>query len=100
MFWYFPLLLEDSNNLAGFAYNAAIDFTGGDWILVGIVVLIGLGLLLAMSGVRSGGVVAIGAAFIFLLSLFYPGFIFLFWIAFIIAIFVLVNAIRKKMQGQ
>jgi len=97
---FLPILVTDANTLAGLVYNYAIEVTGGDWLFVGIITLVLLALVLAMSGVRSGGVVAIGAAFIFMLSLFNPAFIFLFWIAFIIAVFVLVNAIRKKMQGQ
>ena len=97
---FLPILVEDANSFAGLAYNFVIDFTGGDWIFVGILVLVLLGILLAFGKVRSGGVVAVGAGFIFLLGLLDSRFIFLFWIAFIVAVFVLVNAIRKKMQGQ
>lgn len=97
---FMPILIEDANTLAGFAYNVVVEFTGGDWIFVGIGVLVLLGLLMALAGVRSGGVVAISVSFIFALSLLYPGFIFIFWIGFIIAVFVLMNAIRKKLTGQ
>ena len=95
-----PILLTDANTPSAFIYNFVIEFTGGDWILLGIVVLMVLIFVLAMARVRSGGIVAVGAAFFFVLSLFNPIFMFLFWIALIIAIFVLVNAIRKKITGQ
>jgi hypothetical protein len=95
-----PILIQDANTLSGFMYNVVIDFTGGDWILVGIGLLILVGLLLALGGVRSGGAIAIVISIVFALSLLDSSFIFIFWIGFIIAVFVLMNAIRKKITGQ
>ena len=95
-----PILLEDANTISGFIYNFAIEFTGGDWIFIGVLIMGLLAFILAISGVRSGGVIAVFAAFAFVLSLFWVGFIFLFWLAFIVAVFILIMAFRKKATGQ
>jgi hypothetical protein len=97
---FLPLLMEDANSLGGLIYSGVIDFTGGDWILLGIGILVLLAFLVAFARVRSGGVVAIATAFIFVLSILDSRFMFIFWIALIISIFILVNAIRKKIVGQ
>ena len=97
---FLPLLTEDANTVAGLAYNFVIEFTGGDWIFLGIIILVLLAFLVAFARVRSGGVVAIATAFVFVLSILDSRFMFIFWIALIISIFILVNAIRKKIVGQ
>ena len=98
--FFLPILLEDTNSVSGLFFNFAVDLTGGDWILLGICCMICLGFLVAFGRVRSGGVLAITAGFILLLSFLNPVFMFVFWIIFIAAVIVLLNAIRKKFQGQ
>lgn len=93
-------MFEDANTISGFAYNVAVEFTGGDWVFVGLVVLILLIFVLALAKVRSGGIVAVGSVFFFILGIFNPIFMVMFWIALVISMFILVNGIRKKITGQ
>ncbi|MEO5350113.1 MAG: hypothetical protein H7836_10760 [Magnetococcus sp. YQC-3] len=95
----FVLLLTDGNTVSTFGWNVITEFTGGDWIFIGIIVMAILALVLLLGQVKSGGAVVIGAAFMFLLSLFNSVFIFAFWLALIIGLFLLVNGIRKQIMG-
>jgi len=95
-----PFLITDANTPVAFVYNVAVELTGGDWIFTGLIVLVLLIFVLALARVRSGGIVAVGASFFFVLSMFNPIFMVMFWIALIVSIFMLVMGLRKKLTGQ
>lgn len=92
-------LITDSNNVSGLIFNSVIEFTGGDWIFVGLLIIALFVVIVLFSKMRSGAVLASGVAIVFVLSILYPGFFFLFWLAVIIAVFMLANAIRKRITG-
>jgi len=95
-----PLLIQDANTVSGFGWNAIVEFTGGDFIFIGLGIFVLLGLLLLFAKVRSGGAIVIGVGFSYLLTVFTPEFAFVFWIALIAGIFVLVQGFRRQSQGQ
>ncbi len=98
---YTPLLMiQDSNTVAGFGWNTIVEFTGGDWILIGLVIFAMLALVMLFAKVRSGAAIVIGVGFSYLLSTFVPDFAFIFWIAIIAGMFMLVQGMRKQSTGQ
>ena len=94
------ILIEDSNNIAAFGWNTIVEFTGGDWIFIGLGIFILLALVLLLGKVRSGAAIVIGVSCSYLLTLFDPNFKFIFWIALIAGVFILVQGLRKQSTGQ
>jgi len=48
--------------------NTIVEFTGGDWILIGLVIFAMLALVMLFAKVRSGAAIVIGVGFSYLLS--------------------------------
>ena len=93
-------MFEDTNNIVNLFGNSLIGATGGDWILLGILFIIIIGFALLMGRARAGLVVMVGVASIFVFSIVAPAFAFMFWIALIISIMVLVTGIRRWLTSQ
>ena len=89
-------LVTDANTLGGL-FNSYLDLGfGGDWILIGICVFALIAFFLVLTRVRAGGIVAVGAGFAYLLSLFNPAFQFIFWLAIMVSVFMLIQGLRKQ----
>jgi hypothetical protein len=93
-------MITDSNSFAGFISNILTSpggLFGGDIILFGIIlfILIIIGLVLAKA--KAGVVISVSVALAFLLSLSAPEFMFLFWIAIVVSLFVLIAGLRRWM---
>jgi len=90
------LLIEDANTVSQFGWNVVTEFTGGDWILIGILIFLLVAITLLFGKVRSGAAMAIGLSFTYLITLFAPEFSFIFWIAVIASLFLLVMNFRRQ----
>ena len=94
------LMIEDANTVSGFGWNTIVEFTGGDFIIIGLAIFAMLALVLLFAKVRSGAAIVIGVGFSYLLSVLTPEFAFVFWIAIIAGIFMMVQGFRKQSTGQ
>lgn len=90
------LLVEDSNTVSGLGWNFIVEITGGDFILIGIFVFIALAIGMLFFKVKSGGAIIIGVGFSYLLSVFAPELAFIFWLAALAGMYVLVQGFRQK----
>lgn len=93
------LTIADTNSFTGFVFNTLVTSVGGDLLILGLVVFAGLAGLLLLSGARASTAIMIGVGFVFMFSLLVPAFAFLFWLAVIVALFVLINALRKQVTS-
>jgi predicted membrane protein len=94
-------MIADTNSVFDFGYNVLTGVVGGDWVFLGILLFIALGLGLIYSRARASSVVMVGVALAFLFGLMVPGaFMFVFWISIVVSLFVLVNGLRKWITGQ
>ena len=91
---------EISNSIVDFTGNAVVGATGGDMILLGLLFILLISFVLLKAKVKAGNVVAIGVCITFTFSLLNPAFGFMFYVALVITALVLVNGIRKMVQGQ
>ena len=94
------VLLTDASTVTDLFYNSFVEWTGGDYVIIGIGVLFMLAMALIMAKARSSTAVVVGMAMAFILSIFNPAFAFIFWLAVIGSVFVLVNGVRKWITGQ
>ena len=93
-------MFEDTNNIVNLFGNSLIGATGGDWILLGILFIIIIGFALLMGRARAGLVIMVGVASIFVFSIIEPAFAFMFWVALIISLLVLVMGLRRWLTSQ
>ena len=96
------MVFTDTNSAVGFAFNTLVDISGGgNWIFLGIILFGIIGYFLLRTGARASTVVMVGVglASIFIYAA-VPEFQFLFWIAILGAMFVLINGLRKWITGQ
>jgi len=93
-------MIADTNTLVGFAGNTMINMVGGDWILLGIIFFILIGFALIWGRARASVVLMSGLGCVFVFSLLSEQFAFLFWIALIVSIFVLLMGLRRWITGQ
>lgn len=94
------LMIEDANNVAEFGGNILVEFTGGDWIILGLAIFALLAVIMLFTKVRSGAAIVIGVGFSYLLTVFVQEFAFIFWIAVIVGLFIMVQGFRKQSTGQ
>lgn len=94
------MVVADTNSLVTFTSNYLTTITGGDMIILGILLLIGVIVFLVLSGAKSSTSLAIGLAMVFLIALAVASFMAIFWLIIIIALFILFNGLRKKLTGQ
>jgi hypothetical protein len=94
------MVVADTNSLVTFTSNFFTTLTGGDLIILGILLMIAVIVFLVMSGTKSSTSLSIGLAMIFLIAIFASSFMALFWIIIIVAMFILINGLRKKLTGQ
>lgn len=93
-------MITDTNSVVGFGSNVLGGLLGTDsLILLGILFFLGVCVALIWARAKAGTSVMIGAAMAVMLSFFVPEFGFLFWIAILVSIVVLINALRKMWVG-
>jgi len=88
-------MITDANNIPEFILNTFVGITGGDFVLIGILIFIIIAFALITGKARASTVVMVGVAFTFIFGLIAQQFVFLFWLALLGAFLVLVNGIRK-----
>lgn len=93
------ILLADSNNLTTALTQSIVDVSGGDMLLLGLIFIIIIGLFLFMTNARSGLVIVIAMALIFMLSLVNPLFMALYWVALAISIVLIVIGLKEKSKS-
>ena len=95
-------MIGDSNSVVGFATN----FIGGmvtgtdSFVFIGIILFLLVAVMMIFARVKVGTAVMVGASMAVMLSAVASEFGFIFWIAILVAGFVLVNGIRKWITGQ
>ena len=93
-------MIADTNSVIDFGYNTLVGTVGGDWILLGILIFAVIGIALVLGRAKASTVVMVGVSMAFIFGLLIPGaFMFIFWIAIIGAMFVLINGLRKWITG-
>ena len=93
-------MITDSNSLVGFATESLVGMTGGNWVLIGIILFLLIGFALIWGRARASVVLMSGLGAVFIFSLLSEQFAFLFWIVIIIAVFVLLMGLRRWITGQ
>jgi hypothetical protein len=94
-------MITDTNSIIGFFSNSMVGMFGdGAFILIGILFFLVIAYFAIVSKARTGTMVMIGASIAVMFSFIAPEFGFLFWIAILVAGFVLINGLRKWITGQ
>jgi len=93
-------MLADSNSVVELIGSAVTGSVGGDTILLGILFIVLISFVLLTAKVKAGSVVAIGVCITFVFSLLNPAFSFVFYVVLVVTALILVNGIRKMVQGQ
>jgi len=93
-------MITDTNSVVGFAANVLGGMLGTDsLILVGIIFFMCIAVAMIWAKVKAGTAVMIGAVMAVMLSFVAPEFGFLFWLAILASLVVLINALRKMWTG-
>ena len=95
-------MITDTNSVVGFVGNGISSYLPGEGglLFVGIIFFICVMGALLMGRVKASTAVMVGASMAVMLSFMTTGFGFLFWIAILGALFVLINGLRKRITGQ
>lgn len=93
-------MIDDSNSVIGFAGNLLSGITSGDMILLGILFFAGIMLVLVLAKVKASTALMVGVSVMFMFAMVASEFMIFFWLALIIALFVLINGLRKWVTGQ
>jgi len=93
-------MITDANNVVEIAASTLFGASGGSWILLGFAVLLVVAIALVMAKAKIGTVILSGTCIIFIFSLLDPAFMFMFWVALIISLLMLVNGLRKQFTSQ
>ena len=93
-------MIGDSNSVIGFTTNLLGGITSGDFLLLGILLIGGVMVLLMLVNAKASTAMMVGVALAFMIAFVAGAFMVLFWIALIIALFILMNGLRKWVTGQ
>jgi hypothetical protein len=95
-------MITDTNNVLGFVSNSISSYLPGEGglLFIGIIFFICVMVALMYGKVKASTSVMVGASMAVMLSFVVTGFGFIFWIAILASLFVLINAIRKRITGQ
>ena len=93
-------MIADTNNVVGLGANLLGGLFGSDsMILLGILLFLALGVAMIYARVKAGTAVMIGCCLAIMLSFVATEFAFLFWIAIVVSLIVLINGLRKMWIG-
>ncbi len=96
-------MIADSNSLLGFLTNGLIGMVGGNTLFLGIVVFLIVTILLILARAKASTSIMIGMSLAFVFSAVTDtagSFMWLFWLAIIVALFLFVTGIFNKLKGQ
>lgn len=94
-------MITDTNSIINAAFQTIVGASGGgDWIFLGLIMLILFGIVLIIGKAKAGMVIVTGVSLIFIFSMFYTGFIMLFWVAVIASVLLLILGMKNKTSGQ
>lgn len=95
-------MITDTNNVLGFVSNGIASYLPGEggMLFIGILFFFCVMVALLMGKVKASTAVMVGASMAVMLSFVTLGFGFLFWIAILASLFVLINGLRKRITGQ
>jgi hypothetical protein len=93
-------MITDTNSVVGFAGNMLGGLLGTDsLVMLGIVFFLCIAVAMIWARLKAGTSVMIGAVMAVMLSFVAPEFGFLFWLAILASLVVLINALRKMWTG-
>jgi len=94
-------MINDTNSIVSFAANVinSLAWGNGSFVFIGILVFLVLCFAMIWGRVKAGTAVMIGATVAVMLSFATSEFGFVFWLAVIVSVFVLINGLRKQMVG-
>lgn len=92
--------ITDTNNVPDLLFQSFVGITGGDFLLLAIllIAIVAFGLIYARAKASTSIIVIVGLTFV--MSFFVSELIFVWWLAIIGSIFVLINGLRKWITGQ
>jgi len=95
-------MISDTNSVLGFIGNIIGSYLPGEGglLFIGILFFLAVMGVLLMGKVKSGTAVMVGASVAVMLSFVVTGFGFIWWIAILASLFVLINGLRKRITGQ
>ena len=92
------LLVADPSGL-GAIWDALVNSAfAGNYIFLGLLLLIGFVYFVTIARIKAGGVVVTGLGMIYLLTVFNPAFKFLYYLAIIVSVIVLVMGVKNSMR--
>ena len=94
------LLFTDTNSIIEVVTYNLVNSVSGDWTLLAIFFMATLGMALVFSKAKASTSIATMAGVTIMFSFIVPGLMFLWWLAIIAAIFVLINGLRKWITSQ
>lgn len=90
----------DSNNVSDLLFNTFVGVTSGDWLFLAILLIGIVGMALIYARAKASTSIIVVVSLTFLMSFFVSELIFVWWLAIIGSIFVLMNGLRKWITGQ
>lgn len=95
-------MITDTNSVLGIFSNSVSNYLPGEGGLLFIGILFFLAIMgyLLMGKVKASTAVMVGASMAVMLSFVVSGFGFIFWIAILASLFILINGLRKRITGQ
>lgn len=93
-------MLADTNNLIELIATSLIGSTSGDWMILAIIFMATLGMGLIYARAKASTAVAVIAAVALMFSFVVDGLMFIWWLAIIASIFILINGLRKWITSQ
>jgi hypothetical protein len=93
-------MITDVNNVVALSGNMLFGVSSGSMVLLGLAILLVVGFLLVMGKAKVSTSILSGTCIIFIFSLVEPAFMFMFWIALVVSLLMLVNGLRKTFTSQ
>ncbi len=90
------ILVTDASTLGQMWTNLFNIGFQGDTILFGLLLIMGFAYLVITSQIKSGGVVVTGLCLVYLLGIINPNFIFLFYLAIMVSVIMLVFGVKNS----
>jgi len=93
-------MIADVNNVVSLGANTLIGVSSGSMILLGLLILLAVGFALVMGKAKVSTTILSGTCIIFIFSMVEPAFMFMFWVALVVSLLILVNGLRKMWISQ
>ncbi len=93
-------MITDSNHVVPFAENIIFNVSGGDMLLLAMLIFLGLTIVLIMARAKASTSMIVGISVLFLFGFLTNMVMPVIWIAMLVSIILLVNGIRKRYMSQ